>query len=102
MKLGTVVLVVVVMLIAFITGCSVGDVSGTYQQKSRTIKLTKEKKLILVFSGESADYAIEGNKIIVTNPIFGAAEGSIEGNTLVFPSAKGVVAGIFRGTWVKQ
>ena len=93
---------IIVALLAVLTvGCSSGDISGTYiSAGNKTLKLTKEKKLLL--GAGAADYSVEGSKIFVTTPIFGGTEGRIEGNNLVFPGGEGSVAHDLQGTWTKQ
>jgi hypothetical protein len=102
---------VAVLLALALCGCSPSDVSGTYQheQDSRKLLLTKTHKLVLLDTGDNADYTIEGNSIIVTSPIFGGATREVKGKTLVFPAviSKGLfdvseVAKSLQGTWTRQ
>ncbi|HXE64005.1 MAG TPA: hypothetical protein VN519_10725 [Bryobacteraceae bacterium] len=87
-----------------LVGCG-SDVVGTYKndKTSRTLVLTKEHKMIMA-SGDTADYAVDGPSIAITNQMFGGATGEIKGNTLTFPPASfdQFVGASLQGTWIKQ
>ena len=97
-----------VVLLLFLCGCMHHDVSGSYENKlnARKLILTKAHKLLLVNSGDTADYAIEGSSIIVISPIFGKATGKVYENQLVFPPVKDpveeIVADALQGTWTRE
>ena len=54
------------VLVVSLIGCGPSDISGTYQnaQTSETLRLTKERKLIRVATGDTADYSLEGTKLL--------------------------------------
>jgi hypothetical protein len=92
----------------FLSGCTQSDITGTYQNDgtARKLVLTKAHKLLLVNSGDTADYTIEGGSITVTSSIFGKATGKVHENQLVFPPVKDpveeIVADALQGTWTKE
>jgi hypothetical protein len=87
-------------------GCTHSDISGTYENQGRKLVLTNTHKLLLVGSGDTADYMIDGSSIVVTSPIFGKATGEVHGNQLVFPPVKDpleqIVADALQGTWTQE
>ena len=94
-----------------IYGCSGGGisgVSGSYTSDAHpkeTLTLTKEGKFAMTPGGGAGDYSVAGSNLIFTNPMFGGAQGSIEGNKLLFPkSTRGddFMGQTLEGTWVKQ
>jgi hypothetical protein len=91
----------------WLCGCTQSDLTGTYKNEANAnLVLTKSHKLLLVNSGDTADYAIQGGSITVTSPIFGKATGKVHENQLVFPPVKDpveeIVADALQGTWTKQ
>jgi hypothetical protein len=80
--------------------CSPGDIPGIYQHQaypSITLELTEERKLIMLHTGDIAEYNIVGGEIAVTNLLYGMATGIIEGEKLVFPDAEGCACRIAQG-----
>ena len=105
MKTKSLLFVFSVFCLFLFAGCSPGDVTGIYQHEaysSITLELTKEGELIMLHTGDTADYNIVGDEITVTNPMYGMAVGTIKGKKLIFPDAEGVIAESLRGTWKKQ
>jgi hypothetical protein len=98
------VLAVTFLFVTIIAGCSSGDISGTYRNDSypnATLLLNKDGTFVHDPKG-SGSYNVNGDTIAVSNPMFGAAMGKIEGNKLVFPKGENMFGRAFSGTWAKQ
>lgn len=85
------------------------NVSGSYtrvvgtanETGQRTLILTSDGKFILT-PGGAGDYSIDGATITMIAPIFGGAQGQIDGGRLVFPPGTETVTRSFSGSWEKQ
>ena len=87
-----------------LVGCSGGDVSGAYVLENKpevSLRLTKDGKFL-----RSPDYvgtySVDGKTIIAMVGGLGGAEGTIDGNNIIFPNSQSIVGGVMKGTWVKQ
>ena len=76
------------------------DISGAYIKDGRKLYIKKDGKFMHPEGG--GEYMVSGNKIVVSNPMVGTAEGEIQGNKLIFPLSKHFFGQSFQGTWVKQ
>jgi hypothetical protein len=102
----TTVLVLVVTLL-FI-GCGKGSVLGKYgneNDSSKSMELFKNGKCLI--SGESFDYSVEGDTLLLTNAGLGGCSGKISGNTITFAmsDSNGNLNScllLARGKWVKK
>ena len=105
MRTKSFLMLLTIFCLLVLINCSLGDIPGIYQHQaypSITLELTEEGKLIMLHTGDIAEYTIVGDEITVANPLYGMAIGTIECKKLVFPDAEGVLAESLRGTWNKR
>jgi hypothetical protein len=67
----------------------------------RCIDLTQNGQLIISWSGDVANYTIDGERIVASNPMFGAATGTIHSGEITFQGG-GIVGATLQGTYVKH
>lgn len=78
--------------------------AGTYtsaEHEKTTLTINQDGTFVYNPYG-SGTYKVDGSNIAMTNPMWGATTGKIEGGTLVFPEGLNKFGKTFMGTWVRQ